>query len=50
MGRVVIGEVGMDQLVEQIEIALRVDLVERAPDEPLVVVGHVVQVYPILHI
>jgi hypothetical protein len=49
MGGVVIRVVGMDQLVDQLQIAVRVDLLEGATREPLVVVGgHAAQVYPIL--
>ena len=38
--RLVVGELRMDELVHDVEVALRVDLLERAPGESLVVVGH----------
>jgi hypothetical protein len=35
--RLVIGEVGVDELVDDLELAVRVDLVESPPDQSLVV-------------
>jgi hypothetical protein len=38
--RVVVHEIGVDQLVSQLDIALRVELLERPANEPLIVVRH----------
>jgi hypothetical protein len=38
MGGLVVDEVGMDELVREVEVACRVDLVERAAGQALVVV------------
>jgi hypothetical protein len=40
VGRLVIDEVGMDEPIRELEVALRVDLVERATNQPLVVLRH----------
>jgi hypothetical protein len=38
--RLVVHEIGMDELVRELEIPLRIDLLESATDQPLVVLGH----------
>ena len=43
----VVGELRMHELVHHLEIALRVDLLERTPREPLVVLGHGASLEPL---